>query len=132
MIWSARVYAQKRYSVARAACAHNVDSWQAHRAFIRQSASANCVHSSRAAAELYQKAYLALLERKQIALCTTGIVCDFENADGSSSRVAFTAASAAPGAIAAFAGVAFTAVPISPGRATADARRHRSRRTSRR
>ena len=78
--WSARVYAQKRYSVALAACAKNFDSWRAHRAFIYQHQSprtANCMHSSRNAAERFQKAFLSLLERKPLPrmhgrLCSSG------------------------------------------------------------
>jgi hypothetical protein len=76
--WSARVYAQSRYSIAWAACAKNLDPWRAHRTFIYHSArAANCMHSTRAAAERFQKAFLSLLERKPLPrshgrLCSPG------------------------------------------------------------
>ena len=65
---SARVYAQARHAVARAACAKGVDAWSAHRVFLYRPVTRtfNCMHSTRQAAEAHQKAYFDLLARKPL------------------------------------------------------------------
>lgn len=80
--WSARVYAHKRYTATRAACAQSVrshvemDSWRTHRAFVYSgSRTANCAHRSRGAAEVFQRAYLSLIERKPLPRLPDGRRC---------------------------------------------------------